>query len=207
MRAGPWTVVLEKALESPLNWKEIQPVHPKGDQSWVFTGRTDVEAETPILWSPDVEELTHLKRPWFWERLRTEGEGNDRGQDGWMASLTRWTWVWVNSGNWWWPGRPGVLRFMASLRVGHDWATELNWTVYTWPTKKPINILAIVDIMQMANEWQHLWAHLVPSMLTYFCVWMFVLVFHAVLRRNSQTKASWITDLFINELLPIWSSE
>ena len=56
------------------------------------------------------------------------GEGDDRGWDGWMASLTQWTWVWVNSGSWWWTGRPGVLRFMGSQRVGHDWVTELNWT-------------------------------------------------------------------------------
>ena len=61
------------------------------------------------------------------------GEGDDRGWDGWMASLTRWTWVWVNSRSWWWTGRPGVLRFMGSQRVGHDWATELNWGL----TKKP----------------------------------------------------------------------
>ena len=73
------------------------------------------------------EELTHLKRPWCWERLRAEGEGDDRGWDGWMASPTRWTWVWVNSRCWWWRGRPGVLQFMGSQRVGHDWATELNW--------------------------------------------------------------------------------
>ena len=73
------------------------------------------------------KELTHWKRPWCWERLRAIGEGNDRGWDDWRASLTRWTWVWVNSGSWWWTGRPGVLRFMGSQRVGHDWATELNW--------------------------------------------------------------------------------
>ena len=133
-----WTVLLEKTLESPLDCKEIQPVHPKGDQSWVFTGRTDVEAETPILWSPDVEELTHLKRPWFWERLRTEGEGNDRGQDGWMASLTWRTWVCVDSGSWWRKGRPGMLRFMGLQRVGHNWATELNW-YFNKNTKKKIN--------------------------------------------------------------------
>ena len=72
--------------------------------------------------------LTHLKRPWCWEGLGAGGEGDDRGWDGWMASLTPWTWVWVNSGSWWWTGRPGVLRFMGSQRVGHDWATELNWT-------------------------------------------------------------------------------
>ena len=108
-----WTVVLEKTLDSPLDCKEIQPVHPKGAQSWVFIGRTDVKAETPILWPPDAE-LTHLKRPWFWERLRAGGEGDDRGWDGWMASLTYWTWVWVDSGSWWWTGRPDVLRFMGS---------------------------------------------------------------------------------------------
>ena len=74
------------------------------------------------------EELTHLKRPWCWERLGAGGEGNDRGWDSWMASSTRWTWVWVNSGSWWWTGRPGILRFMGSQRVRHDRATELNWT-------------------------------------------------------------------------------
>ena len=92
-----WEVsVTKKTLESPLDYKEIQPVHPKGNQSWIFTGRTDVEGETPILWS--CEELTHLKRPWCWERLRAGGEGDDKGWDGWMASLTQWTWVWINSG-------------------------------------------------------------------------------------------------------------
>ena len=122
-----WTVVLEKTLESPLDFKEIQPVHTKGDRSLVFTGRTDVEAETPILLATWCEELTHLKRPWCRERLRAGGEGDDRGWDGWMASPTQWTWVWVDSGSWWWTGRPGVLRFMVSQRVGHDWETELNW--------------------------------------------------------------------------------
>ena len=73
------------------------------------------------------EELTHLKKPWCWERLRAGGEGVDRGWDGWMASLTQWTWVWVNSGSWQWTGRPGVLQFMGSQRVRHNWATELNW--------------------------------------------------------------------------------
>ena len=112
----------------PLDCKEIQPVHPKGDQSWVFTGRTDVEAETPNTLATCWEELTHWKRPWCWERLKAGDKGDNRGWDGWMASPTRWTWVWVNSGSWWWTGRPGVLRFMGSLRVGHDWVTELNWT-------------------------------------------------------------------------------
>ena len=123
-----WTVMLGKTLESPLDYKEIKPVNPKGNRSWIFIGRTDVEAETPILWPPDNEELSHLKRPWCWERLKVGREGDDREWDGWMASPTRWAWVWVNSGSWWWTGRPGVLRSMGSQRVGHDWATELNWT-------------------------------------------------------------------------------
>ena len=74
------------------------------------------------------EELTHWKRLWCWEGLRTGGEGDDRGWDGWMASLTWRMWVWVNSGSWWWTGMPGVLRFMGLQRVGHDWVTELKWT-------------------------------------------------------------------------------
>ena len=73
-------------------------------------------------------EVTHLKRPWCWERLGAGGEGENRGWDCWMASPTRWTWVWVNSGRWWWMGRFGVLCFMGSQRIGHDWETELNCT-------------------------------------------------------------------------------
>ena len=76
------------------------------------------------------EELTHGKRLWCWEGLGAGGEGDDRGWDGWMASPTRWTWVWVNSGSWWWTGRPGLWQFMGSQRVGQDWATELNWIYY-----------------------------------------------------------------------------
>ena len=120
-----WTVVLEKTLESPLDCKKNQPVHPK-DQSWVFIARTDAEAETPILWPPHAKSW-HWKRPWCWEGLGAGGEGDDRGWDAWMALLTWWTWVWVNSRNWWWTGRPGMLWFMGLQGVGHDWATELNW--------------------------------------------------------------------------------
>ena len=129
-----WTVVLEKTLESPLDWEEIQPVHPKVDQSWKdWSGSGSVHWKD-WCWSwnsntlaTSCEELTHWKRPWCWEGLGAGGEGDDRGWDGWMASLTRWTRVWVNSGSWWWMGRPGVLQFMGSQWVGHDWATELNW--------------------------------------------------------------------------------
>ena len=126
-----WTVVLERTLESPLDCKEIKPVHPKGDQSWVFIGRTDAKAETPILWPPHVKSWLTGK-DWCWDGLGARGEGDDRGWDGWMASLTWWTWVWVNSGSWWWTGRPDVLQFMGLQRVGHDWATELNWTELNW---------------------------------------------------------------------------
>ena len=91
-----------------------------------------LKVRTLATWCEDTlatwcEELTHWKIPWCWEGLGAGGEGDDRGWDGWMASLTRWTWIWVNSGSWWWTGRPGVLRFMGSQRVGHDWVTELNW--------------------------------------------------------------------------------
>ena len=141
-----WAVVLEKTLESPLDCKEIQPVHPKGDQSQVFIGRTDVEAETPLRWRADwCEEATHLKRPWCWERLKAGGEGDDWGWDRWMASLTQWAWVSVNSGCWWQTGRPGMMQSMGSQTVGHDWVSELNWTkdiiydsqmtlTFRWPT-------------------------------------------------------------------------
>ena len=116
----------------------VQPVHPIGDHSWVFFGRTDAEAETPILLTTWGEELTHQKRPWRWERLRAGGEGNDRGWDGWMASPSQMTWVWVDPGSWWWTGRPGMLRFLWSWRVGHSWVTEpelgeKNWLIRKYP--------------------------------------------------------------------------
>ena len=144
-----WTVVLEKTLESPLDCKEIQPVHSEGDQPWDFFGRNDAEAETPVLWPP------HAK---CWLIGKDSDAGRDWGQeekgttgwDGWMASLTRWMWIWVNSGSWWWTGRPGVLQFMGLQRVGHDWANELNWT--EWCERVPffphrLQHLVFVDLL------------------------------------------------------------
>ena len=96
-----WTVVLEKTLESPLDCKEIQPAHPKGNQSWIFIGRTDGWSQNSNSLATWYEELTHWKRPWGWERLKAGGEEGNRGWDAWMASLTRWTWVWASSGSWW----------------------------------------------------------------------------------------------------------
>ena len=120
-----WTVVLEKTLEIPLDCKEIQLVNPKGNQSWILIGRTDTEAEAPILWP--WEELTHWKRPWCWERLKTGGKGDDRGWGGWMASPTWWSWVWASYGSWWRTEKPDVLQSMMSQKVRHNWITELNW--------------------------------------------------------------------------------
>ena len=119
-------MVLEKTLESPLDCKEFQPVHPKGDQSWVFIGRWCWSSNSNTL-TTSFKELTHWKRPWCWDGLGAGGEGDNRGWDGWMASPTRWAWVWVDSRSWWWTGKPGVLQFMGSQRVGHDWVTELSW--------------------------------------------------------------------------------
>ena len=133
-KAEHWELMLLNygvgTLESPLDCKEIQPVHPKGNQSWIFIGRTDVEAETPILSPSDSRNWVLWKDPdagkhWRWE------EREDRGWDGWMASPTQWTWVWANSGSWWWTGRPGVLRSTGSQRFGHHWETELNWILTT----------------------------------------------------------------------------
>ena len=116
-------LVLEKSLKRPLDCKDIQPVHPKGDQSWVFIGRTDAEAEIQyfghLMWRADSLEKTLM--------LRGTGGRSRRGCDGWMASPTRWTWVWVNSSSWWWTGRPGVLWFMGShSQTRLSDLTELN---------------------------------------------------------------------------------
>ena len=122
-----WTVVLEKTLESPLDCKEIQPVHSEGDQSWVFIRRTDAQAETPILWPPHAKSWLIGKDPDAGRDWGQEGRGWQRMR--WLDGITdSMEWVWVNSGSWWWTGRPGVLWFMGSQRVGHDWVTEMNWT-------------------------------------------------------------------------------
>ena len=115
------TVVLEKTLESPSESKEIKPVSPKGNQPWIFTGRTDAEAEAPTLWPPDVKSGLIGKDPVAGEDWRQDEKGVNRV---WMTSSTQWTWVWGSSGSWWWTGKPGVLQSMGSQRVRRDW-TEL----------------------------------------------------------------------------------
>ena len=111
----PWTA--RRSNQSIL--KEVSP-------EWIFIGSSSWSSNTLATWW---EEVTHWKRPWCWERLKAGGEGDDRGWDGWMASLIQWTWVWVGSRSWWWTGKPGMLQSMGSQRVGHNRATELNWLI------------------------------------------------------------------------------
>ena len=137
-----WTVVLEKTLESPLYSKEIQPVHPKGNQSWIFIGRTDGEAETPKLWPPDAKNWLTGKDPVLGkiEGRRRRGRQRMRGLDGitnlMEMSLSK---LW----DWWWTGRPGVLQSMGLQRVGHNWASELSWR----GSSAPLHFLSF--------EWYH----------------------------------------------------
>ena len=118
--------VREDSWES-LRLQGVQSVHPTGNQSWIFIESTDVEAETPIfghlMWSAD-----SFQKTWCWERLKVGGEGDNRGWDCWMPSLTQWTWVWVNSWSWWWTRRPSVLCFWGCRES--DMAEQLNWTEY-----------------------------------------------------------------------------
>ena len=151
-----WTVVLEKTLESPLDCKEIQPVHPKGDQSWVLIGRTDVEAETPVLWPPDVKGWLIWKDPDAGKDWGQEEKGT-RGWDGWMASPTHWTLVWVDS--WelvidreaWHAVVYGVTKSRTQLS---DW-TELNWILLNLVVssiKLDDKDLSLTLLLQVLNE-------------------------------------------------------
>ena len=119
-----WTVVLEKRLQNPLDRKEIQPVHPKWNQSWVFIGGTDIEAETPILWPPHANSWL-IGKDWLLGKI--EGRRRRRQRMRWLDCITNsMDMVWVDSGSWWWTGRPGGCNSWG-CRVGHDSATELNW--------------------------------------------------------------------------------
>ena len=123
-----WTVVLEKTLESPLDCKEFQPVHPKGNQSWIFIGRTDVEAETPILWPPDGKNWLICKdsdagKDWRWEE-------KGMTEDEMVGSPTRWSWVWVNS--WIGDGQRGLVCCSPWGCKESDTTERLNWTDFTF---------------------------------------------------------------------------
>ena len=157
------TMVLEKTLESPLDCKEIQPVHPKGNQSWIYIGRMDAEAEVSIPWPPN------WKRPWCWERLKAGGEGGDRGWDGWMASPTQWIWVCSNS---YLEQTPEGSEGQGSLECCSPWSLKesdmSNWTMtvlwkvtllYSKLTNLNISLTPKHSHRSIQNHfWPHIWA-------------------------------------------------
>ena len=138
----------------------VKTVHSEGEQPWVFFGRNDAKAETPVLWPPDVKS---------WLIGKDSDAGRDWGQEekgtreDEMAGWHHWLdgWVWVNSGSWWWTGRPGVLRFMGSQRVGHDWATELNWTDVKY------------QCTEKSTEQKTLWSGSLISYIIYYHFWTY----------------------------------
>ena len=142
-----------------MDCKDIKPVNPKENQSWIFIGRTDDEAETPIFWPPDLRNWLIGKRPWCWERLKAGWEEEDRGWDGWMASPTQWTWVWTSYRGWWWAGKPGVLQSMGSQEV--DTNEQPNWAELLILTSGPvlccfplINLSLWMCFLASVHTWQ-----------------------------------------------------
>ena len=115
--------VWRRTLESPLDCKEIKPINPKGTQPWILIGTTHAKAEAPVLWLPDAKSQL-LENTLMMGKIEGRRRGDDRGWDGWMASLTWWTWVWASSGSGWWAGKLGMLQSMGSQRVRHNWVTE-----------------------------------------------------------------------------------
>ena len=149
-----WTVVLDKIIESPLDSKQIQPVHFKGNQSWIFIGRTDAETEAPILWPPDAKNWLIGEDP----DARTDRRHEEKGMTedemvGWHH--TQWTWVWVNCGSWWWTGRPGMLQPWG-CKVGNHWATELNWHSLLHNYGKLIQERKLI-IPNFSHDWIEVW--------------------------------------------------
>ena len=133
------------------------PVHPKGNQPWIFIGRTDAEA--PILWPPVGKNWLIGKDPDAGKDWGQEEKGGNRGWNGWMASLTWWTWVWISSKSWWWTGKLGVLQSMGSQRVGHDWVTELKITssVWSWSLCSSLQNLLCCFIIYKDHSLSLLW--------------------------------------------------
>ena len=137
-----WTMVLEKTLESPLDCKEVQPVNPKGNQSWIFIWRTDAEPETSILWPPDAKNWLIGKDPDAGKDLSQEEKGMTEDEMvGWL-SLTQWKWIWASSRSWWWTGKPGMLQSMGSQES--DPTKWLNWTFITLNKKLIDNNLTYI---------------------------------------------------------------
>ena len=170
---------------SPFWRRSVLGVHWK-DWCWSWNSST---------LATSCEELTHWKRLWCWEGFAAGEEGDDRGWDGWMASPSWWIWVWVNSGSWWWTGRSGVLRFMGLQRVGHNWATKLNWTEMMvkntiflsnsprikkkkkTPTLKTCNnfgsyLWIVFGFMSHGSIILDVWIHRIACMCREVCMWM-----------------------------------
>ena len=133
MEQGAWQAIVHGVVKG-WSWLTNSPVHPKGNQSWIFIGRTDAEAETPILWPPDVKSWLIGKDPDTGKDWRQEEKGTTEDEMGWMASPTWWIWVWASSRSCWWTEKPGMLQSLGSQRVRHDWETQLNWLTHTHDT-------------------------------------------------------------------------
>ena len=136
-----------RRLESPLDCKEIQPVHSKGNQSWILIGGTYAEAEAPNTLATWCEEGTHQNRPWYWERLKAGGEGDNTGRNGWMTSPAQWTSVLASSGRWWKTAKPGVLQSMGLQRVGNNWATEQQQQITPFNQAAPLLEVDLKEII------------------------------------------------------------
>ena len=144
--------------------------------SWTLSSDT-LKLQYLAIWC---EELTHMKRPWCWERLRAGGKGDDRGWDGWMVSLTQWAWVWVDSRSWWWTGRPGVLWFMGSQKVRHAWVIELNWILSGTVNSSEHTFLCIWLILKISLK------QIIKS------AWSYTAIFKVV---NQQEPTIWHMEL------------
>ena len=145
-----WTVVLEKTLESPLDFKEIKPVSPKGNQSWIFIGRTDDEVEAPLLWLPKAKCWLLRKDPDVGEDWRQEEKGMTEDAMVGSPSPSWWTWIWASSGSCWWTGKPGLLQFMGSQSRA-CWVTELNWIVTAVGISSSIIITTIFNFIMLLS--------------------------------------------------------
>ena len=148
--------MLEKTSKRLLDSKESRLVNSKGNQPWIFIGRTDAEAEAPILRQPDVKSQLTWRDPWGWKRLRA-GEGGDGGWEGWMASPTPWTWVWASSGRWWRTGKPGVLRSMGSQSLAQlsEWMTTTIYFNYLHQNTKCF-VFIITETTLLVCYFKHL---------------------------------------------------
>ena len=169
----PLDCVLEKTLESPLDSKKVKPVNPKGNQTWIFIIRTDAKAEAPVLWPSDGRAHS-LEMTLIWERLRGGGEGDDRGWDGWMASLTRWTWIWAN-----WNVNPLQCSCLENPRDGGAWSAAVYGVAKSWTWLKQLSSSSqeIVDrqawhaaVHRVTKSWTHLsdWTTSISYIIYYF---------------------------------------